>query len=326
MRKLAAAGAGWIVVLAGLAAAGQTPQAKAPAAREELRKFARDLGDPAFGTRELATRRLIEAGSAAVEPVAEAAETSDVEVVNRAVRVLKKLAQGNDAAAKRAAIRALQRLSESPYPAAKNEAIRVRGTVLSHLKRIESLGGVLGFDDDAEVVRAEIVGGRFTDRDTFLLLQLPRLRELAFRDSNLSDNGVRPLRTMPGLERLEFKSCGNLTDLALSNLAQLTNLREVRFSDCRHLTGAGLRHLSGLPKLDTLALARGQATEEGLRHLQRLARLEKLSLADTDLGDAGLGLLEKLPGLRELNLSGTRVSKEGIERLQKALPQCQVAH
>jgi hypothetical protein len=51
-----------------------------------------------------------------------------------------------------------------------------------------------------------------------------------------------------------------------------------------------------------------------------------LYLKDTQVSDAGLGHLQSLSGLNEVWLGGTRVTPEGAAELQKALPNCHVAH
>jgi hypothetical protein len=46
----------------------------------------------------------------------------------------------------------------------------------------------------------------------------------------------------------------------------------------------------------------------------------------TEVGDAGLEHLKSLTQLRFLVLSGTKVSDTGVQRLQQALPQCEIVH
>jgi hypothetical protein len=57
-----------------------------------------------------------------------------------------------------------------------------------------------------------------------------------------------------------------------------------------------------------------------------LNNLEELHLLGTDVTDAGLAHLEKLTDLKSLFLDNTNVTSEGVEKLQRALPNCQINH
>ena len=55
-----------------------------------------------------------------------------------------------------------------------------------------------------------------------------------------------------------------------------------------------------------------------------MKRLEELSLDSTLITDIGLEQISGLTDLRVLSLNRTRVTDEGAERLQQALPECQI--
>ena len=57
-----------------------------------------------------------------------------------------------------------------------------------------------------------------------------------------------------------------------------------------------------------------------------LVHLGLLDLDSTNVTDAGLKHLEGLTGLAELNLYGTQVTDEGVNKLQQALPNCEIIH
>ena len=64
----------------------------------------------------------------------------------------------------------------------------------------------------------------------------------------------------------------------------------------------------------------------GLKHLAGLTCLRELSLDNTDLTDGRLEHLAGLKRLQELQLHGTEVTGVGVERLQRALPECDISY
>ena len=89
---------------------------------------------------------------------------------------------------------------------------------------------------------------------------------------------------------------------------------------------AGLVHLKGLTNLFWLELADTKVTDTGLVHLKGMTNLVWLSLCDTQVTDAGLVYLEELTNLERLSLCDTQVTDKGVEKLQQALPNCEISH
>jgi hypothetical protein len=83
-------------------------------------------------------------------------------------------------------------------------------------------------------------------------------------------------------------------------------------------------HLVNLPNLRTLDVRRTQITDDGLQHLAVLNTLEILGLSDTQITDDGLMCLSQLTDLKVLAIGGTLVTEQGVERLQRALPNCDI--
>jgi hypothetical protein len=80
-----------------------------------------------------------------------------------------------------------------------------------------------------------------------------------------------------------------------------------------------------LPMLRHLKLRDTHVTDKGLKYASGLARLEKLSLTGSHaITDAGLAYLHGLRRLRDLGIRGTQVTDAGVERLQQALPKCEI--
>ncbi|MGI8978881.1 MAG: hypothetical protein ACR2FY_06620 [Pirellulaceae bacterium] len=91
-----------------------------------------------------------------------------------------------------------------------------------------------------------------------------------------------------------------------------------------NVTDADLPHLHGFTHLEMLNLKQTQVTDAGLVHLQAFKHLTVLNLNSTHVTDAGLTHLYGLSQLGYLDLTGTKVTDEGIEKLQKALPNCEI--
>ncbi len=106
----------------------------------------------------------------------------------------------------------------------------------------------------------------------------------------ISDNDLKHLRHMPGLEKLY--------------LAQTKT------------TNAGLRHLRCLSQLRRLSLWDTQVTDAGLKHLAGLTNLEALDIHGLEITDAGLAHLKALTRLNYLNLKGTAITNAGLKHLR----------
>lgn len=67
-------------------------------------------------------------------------------------------------------------------------------------------------------------------------------------------------------------------------------------------------------------------TDNKLAYLKGVTTLVELDLSDNEgITDAGIEHLLTCENLRELNLRGTKVTDAGVEKLQQALPECQIA-
>lgn len=93
--------------------------ATSPAAisAEQVESWVAQLSSDSFTERKAATQKLIDAGAAAVTPVAAAALSDDLELPTRCINILKKIYTSDDENAKKTAETALQKLaaSESPF-------------------------------------------------------------------------------------------------------------------------------------------------------------------------------------------------------------------
>jgi len=84
--------------------------------------------------------------------------------------------------------------------------------------------------------------------------------------------------------------------------------------------------LADLQGLRVLWLEYTQVSDAGIQKLEALRSLEILDLEYTRCTSKSVDSLILLRSLRVLNVRGTSLTEDDIERLENALPQCQVRH
>jgi hypothetical protein len=109
----------------------------------------------------------------------------------------------------------------------------------------------------------------------------------------------------------------------LKYLAVLPSVERVWLSST-NVNDDGLPLLKVCPKLKFLALEGTPITDAGIAHLTAFRDLEYLSLSGTKCTDAGLVHLAKLPRLTHLLLWDTAITDAGYQKLQAALPECEI--
>ncbi|MBI5759386.1 MAG: hypothetical protein HZA46_12780 [Planctomycetales bacterium] len=99
------------------AVAQQTPDkpatTKPAVSSEEIARWLNELGSQDFTVREQASRRLVDAGEAVVDPVTQLTDTDNLELAMRGLFILKEQFQSKDAAVKAASKKALEKLAAS---------------------------------------------------------------------------------------------------------------------------------------------------------------------------------------------------------------------
>ncbi|MCH7727435.1 MAG: leucine-rich repeat domain-containing protein [Planctomycetes bacterium] len=147
---------------------------------------------------------------------------------------------------------------------------------------------IVGIDFTCDVVRVDLNASPVSD--VSFLAGLASVRTLHLIGNQVSD--ITALSHMKDLETLY------LTDTPVSNLAPLAELSHLRRLD-----------LNNTPVVDITPLA-------GLKNL------EQLHLHFTQVHD--VSALAGLTNLQYLNLVNTQVSREQFEKLQQALPNCDI--
>jgi hypothetical protein len=167
--------------------------------------------------------------------------------------------------------------------------------------------------------------GLSRDQDFRLLEKTTRLKQLSISGCLLTGN---QLRYLEGLERLQNLRLNNtlVDDAGLRHVAKLIELRELDLSDNYNIGGAGLHHLNTLMHLRELNLSRCcNLTDTAIENVATLTQLRGLHLTGCrKITDRGLEHLGALTGLETLRLIRTSATREGIQKLQQALPKCNI--
>jgi len=164
--------------------------------------------------------------------------------------------------------------------------------------------------------------------------------------SKVNGEGLSCFESLPDVEWIDLDQNRAVPAEGLVHLRNLKNLRVISMYRC-NVSGVGFVHLAQLPHLQRLALSYTPLTPDGVAQLGKLRTLESLSMAhtaitDDDLAaltslrnlkllwidntavtDRGLAHIERLTALESLSLPAG-ISDAGLERIQNALPHCQI--
>ena len=123
------------------------------------------------------------------------------------------------------------------------------------------------------------------------------------------------LETLRANPRGVFHGGGVVTDDMLRDLASIEGLEALYLGGCKSLTDDGARHLRSMRALRTLDLSGTAITDAAMSSLSQLEQLESLSLAMTRVTDDGIQLLAQLEKLRDVNLAWTRTGDRALAAL-----------
>lgn len=281
-------GAAAVGMLALLAVAADEPPAQQAPAEPEIAKWVADLGHDQYLRRESATRRLTAAGPAAVQPLAEAMQSGDLEVVQRGLDVLTRIAIARPPQDDGGAWDKLSELTEQGAGAAAARAETILADIRSHR----------GDQARAALKAAGIVVGM----DQFVVRSFAQDQLVLQIDNRWNgDEQVLPwLRWLSGVEFARIEGDA--------------------------ITAEVLRQATLIPDLKTIALVDGTADLETLKPLAQLRRIHSLEFRYVPLKDEYVELLASLPIRVSLDLMGTGISPRVVEQMRTRLPGLQITH
>lgn len=162
---------------------------------------------------------------------------------------------------------------------------------------------------------------QITGRALAQLGQLSGLRELDLQGVPVTRSGIEAISALTSLTSLSIAGPG-VSDESLRLLRPLTGLEKL---DVGHsaVTGTGLAEFVDMP-LRELDLFGCKLTEDGLDAISKLKSLEVLNLQFTPVTDSSILRLKDCTRLREMWLLSTQATEAGAEALSKLLPDTKI--
>lgn len=246
------------------------------------------LGHDLYLRREMASKKLTDAGPAAIDDLVKVIRSGDLEVVERAMGVITEIA-----------------LSRPP---------RDDGGAWDQLNVLAmKAAGRLASSAEAAIdeVREHRAGearttlasaGVFVGMDEFAISAISRPRMIVQIDENWRGDieSLQWLRWLKGVEYARVKGSAVRRDV--------------------------LQHITQVPGLKSLAIVDAKVDDATLEPLQEMARIHSLEFRYVPLTDEQGDQIAALPIRVSLNLMGTGISPQRVESMRSALPGLQIDH
>lgn len=184
--------------------------------------------------------------------------------------------------------------------------------LFAELKELEGLH--IGGDGFEKPIVGRAAAPTVTDGGLAPLVKISKLRKLELFDSEISDEGLKTIGQLTGLESLGLES-PNITGPGMANLDALKNLRSLVVAGNR-VGDSGLRSIAGHAALRELYLDT-EVTPRGLAELVRLNVLEDLGIWRRPLNDGDLLPIGKITSLTSLRYQLKGVTNEGLRHMRK---------
>lgn len=254
----------------------------------QIAQWVRELDDSRFVARRNATERLIAAGPAAIEPLAQTLPGSSLEVATRGIYVLKSLALSKDIVTQDAAADVLQQLATSASRSAARQAAAALATLgelrqQRAIRELEELGARISINNQM-LVFAPVVG---------LSVEI----------------GPDWQGTAADLQRFRW----------------LTDVQSVSFIG-QQITDEWVQHVVHLTGVERVLVKHAQISNEAVRSIAQLKRITTVELMYTPVDDAALEHLKGMKTVREVNLFGTNVTPDGARQYELAASNVRVTY
>ncbi|HUG68821.1 MAG TPA: PDZ domain-containing protein [Pirellulaceae bacterium] len=247
----------------------------------EIEAWVGELGAERFAKRDAATRKLIEAGAAAIEPLMQGIAQHGLEVTTRGIHVLQQLAVAGDEATETTARSSLEKIAAARVTAAARHA-------RDALNKLDTL------------------------RQQRSLDELQRLGALVDRNYQEMSSKLGPLFT------IEISDSWRGTAEDLRRLEFLHDVQQVTFAGAQ-VEDDWLAHIADMPNVQLVKIKRAKITDAGLAPLKTLARLDTVRLLYLDIGDNAVEHLAQCQRAAQIDLFGTNMTDDGEAKLKKAV-------
>ncbi len=154
--------------------------------------------------------------------------------------------------------------------------------------KLKNAGAILRRNNGQAVSGVSFSKKSVSPENVELLAALPELTTVRLYETDITDETVRLLRPLTGLQSLDLGFCQRITDTAMTDIAQLRELQFLNLGFCRRLTSAGFAQINRLKKLRTLNLSVTALTDADLANLTSSKKLTSLDIDNTAVTDAGI--------------------------------------
>jgi hypothetical protein len=254
----------------------------------EIDRWVNDLGHDQYLRRENANRKLVAIGTPAIQPLAAAMNTGDLEVIERAIDVITEIgftkAPSDDGGA-------WDQLSK----------IATVGTGQKASRAQSALAEIRAHRATQALAALKIAGVTITTDKLFELSSpRPRLVVTIGETWNGELDSLQWLRWLDGIENAQVKDKAG-SRAVIEQVVKIPNLKSISFVDAI-------------------------VDESSLEPLKKLKRIESLGFRYSDLKDEYGDLIASLPIRTSLELTKTGISKEVVESMQQTLSGLEIMH
>ena len=173
----------------------------------------------------------------------------------------------------------------------------------AELAWVEDVGGKITRDAAGRITGVNLRGRWVTETHLRELAQLPYLTHLDLSLTRVTDEGLRALKSAPGIVDLNLYYAELVTDEGISAIKGWKKLKRLNVRGAK-ISDTTLEHVSAIQSLESLDVGFALVTDVGLERLASLPNLKQLSFGGNEMGDMGLQALRQMPGLTYLDVSG----------------------
>ncbi|HDV5785707.1 TPA: hypothetical protein RJD83_002685 [Legionella pneumophila] len=168
---------------------------------------------------------------------------------------------------------------------------------------------------NTSVVNLELINTQAADEVASKLSANPRLQDVAFYNTDLTDKGVAAIVMMPSLEYLRISTdehhANYLSDEAVITIArQNSNLHQVTLGG-NPIGEKGAEALSQNQSFSDLTLRNNGLTDEAACILAKNTTLRQLELSNQQIGNIGATALAQNDQIKVIDLNHNQISDEG---------------
>ncbi|QDS89674.1 hypothetical protein EC9_38740 [Rosistilla ulvae] len=254
-----------------------------------MHRWVSQLSSPQYRLRELATTRLLLAGSAAVPALEAGLRDGDLETTSRILSVLRKMSVAFD-----------------PQQ-------QTRDLAWESLERVGAAGA------SSAATRAQLAMDEVRDdrKERAMEVLTGSGIFIGFGEYHLASSVVSNNYHM----RIPKDWSGNVA--TLSWLTWLHGVETVILSGDK-ITAEVVDHVATIPDMKNLVIRDTTISVDDIKGLIDLTRLDHFQLVNVSAGDEFIDTLAQLPLRRGLTLFGTDITLEGYERLKSSFPNLEI--